>query len=140
MKAVFSKVTGLNQAAVEEAARFIYELNKSYYEVKRVSIYDVFDQIWSMCVASLKKDYPDGWKELVPDIKVRVIPNVDLLKHFRMGEAIEMVKILDDLMYICTNLDDISKYEVFMKIKGERDELCHDIVMNLSIYDESSWE
>lgn len=140
MKAVFSNVTGLNQAAVEKAARFIYELNKSYYEIKRVSIYDVFDQIWSMCVASLKKDYPDGWKELVPDIKVRVIPNVDLLKHFRMGEAIEMVKILDDLMYICTNLDDISKYEVFMKIKGERDELCHDIVMNLSIYDESSWE
>lgn len=136
MKAIFSKVTGLNQGAVEKAARFIYELNRSYYEVQRISIYDVFDQIWSMCVASLKKDYPDGWKELVPDIKVRVIPEVDLLKHFRMGDALEMVKILDDIMYVTTNLDDIYKYEVFMKIKGERDELCHDIVMNLEAYDE----
>ena len=118
MKTIFSKVTGLDQGAVEKAARFIYELNRSYYEVQRVSIYDVFDQIWSMCVTSLKKDYPDGWKELVPDIKVRVIPEVDLIRHFRMGDAIEMVKILDDIMYVTTNLDDISKYEVFMKIKA----------------------
>jgi len=140
MKTIFSKVTGLDQGAVEKAARFVYELNRSYYEVQRISIYDVFDQIWSMCVASLKKDYPDGWKELVPDIKVRVIPEVDLLKHFRMGDAIEMVKILDDIMYVTTNLDDISKYEVFMKIKAERDELCHDIVMNLESYDEFDLE
>lgn len=140
MKFIFSPVYGLNQSAVEKAARFVYELNKSYYEVKRISIYDVFDQIWSMCVASLKKDFPDGWKELVPEIKVHVIPDVDLIKNFRMGEALEMVHILDDLMYITTNLDDISKYEVFMKIKVERDELCHDIVMNLEGYDEAMWE
>ena len=126
----------MTQETVEKIARLVYESDKIYYERRRLKVNDIFVRLWNMGVSTIKAAHPDSWHEMIPELIERPVPEVDLRDR---RDQIQMVKSLDYFINECSDLDSTTNYKVYRSVIDVRNELCHDIVTEDIIYDESVW-
>ena len=127
----------MTQETVEKIARLVYEYDQFYYDARQINTSDIFNRLWEMGISALKAAYPESTvKELVPELIVRPVPTVDLRDR---RDQIQMVKSLDYYIHECSDLDNTTNYKLYREVIDVRNELCHDIVTEDIIYDESVW-